>query len=352
MPISIRIITLVLLLSAAASVSAFAAQLDDYIRRVDSARAGVNLLLENVSRAETGESPSAPDSEIFAELRKRLQNAEKVETSRGTIETNNQWFADGLRTAEDEPDLAKRAVILSELEQRLGSLSVKLTELQDADGVERSKDDDKRKLAEILERPEYQRPEVEIEEQSQGAKLLTQFLDWLKSFFPDVTPPQGAGAGPMAFAGLLQWILIIAVILVLGFVLYKLFPLFAPRFRNALREEREERVILGERIAEDRSAQDLFGEAERLAREGDIRGAIRKGYIALLCELSDRKLIGLARHKTNRDYLRDVRSRKEIYDRMNGLTGAFERHWYGSQNAGSGDWETFRENCGDTLKAV
>ena len=138
----------------------------------------------------------------------------------------------------------------------------------------------------------------------------------------------------------------------LGFVLYKLLPLFAPRFRRIVREGREERVILGEKIGEDQSADDLFGEAERLAREGDVRGAIRKGYVALLCELSDRKLIGLARHKTNRDYLRDVRSRREIYERMNGLTGKFERHWYGGQTARPDDWEEFRQNCGETLKAI
>jgi hypothetical protein len=52
---------------------------------------------------------------------------------------------------------------------------------------------------------------------------------------------------------------------------------------------KQERVILGERISAEETAQILFAEAEHLARQGNLRGAIRKGYIALLCDLSDRK---------------------------------------------------------------
>ena len=340
-----------LLIAAAVSVS-FAAELGDYQGRIDSARAGIGVLLENVAQMEIGEQPTQPDVEVFAELRRLIPNSEKVDAAGGTIETNNQWFAEGLKVAESEKDLAKRSVILSELEQRLGAVSSKLDELQITTNAERSKDEDKRKLSEILSRPEFQRPVKEPEENSENAAWIKRFLEWLESFFPKFSPTEGSAEGASALAGMLQWVLIIAVILVLGFVLYKLLPLLTPRLRRAVREEREERVILGEKIGEDQSADDLFSEAEQLAREGDIRGAIRKGYVALLCEMSDRKLIGLARHKTNRDYLRDVRSRREIYEKMNGLTGKFERHWYGSQSAVSDDWEEFRQNCGETLKAI
>jgi hypothetical protein len=336
---------------AAVSLS-FGADIGEYQRRIDSAKAGIGQLLENVSQNEIGEPPSQPDAEVFAEVRRLVPSTEKIDLAAGTVETNNQWFIDGLKAAEAEKDLGKRAVILTQLDQRLASLSGELDELQASVDRERSKDEDKRKLSEILNRPEYQRPVKEMEEQSEGANWLKRVVDWLESYFPKLSPVEGAAGGVSSFMGVLQWVLIIAVILVLGFVLYKLLPLFAPRFRRVIRAEREERVILGERIGENQSADDLFGEAERLAREGDIRGAIRKGYVALLCELSDRKLIGLARHKTNRDYLRDVRSRRDVYERMDGLTGKFERHWYGAQEARPNDWEEFRETCGDTLKAI
>lgn len=102
-------------------------------------------------------------------------------------------------------------------------------------------------------------------------------------------------------------------------------------------------MILGERISAETSASDLFADAEEMARNGELRLAIRKGYIALLCELSDRKVIGLARHKTNRDYLRDVKKRPQLFTSLASMTSVFERHWYGLKETDVGEWETFRE---------
>ena len=351
MSVEVPKLVLSLLLAAVNTGIAFGAEVPEYQRRVDSAKAGVGVLLDNLSQAEIGETPTQPDAEVFAELRKMIPSMEKIDLPAGSVETNNQWFVDGLKAAEAEKDLRKRAAVLTQLEQRLAALSGELDQLQIRADSDRSKDEDKRKLSEILNRPEYQRP-ARPESEQKDPEWIKSFLQWIEGLFPKISPPDGSAEGAASVAGILQWVLMFAVIMVLGFVLYKLLPLFAPRFRRVIRQEREERVILGERIGEEQSPDDLFGEAERLAREGDVRGAIRKGYVALLCELSDRKLIGLARHKTNRDYLRDVRARREIFERMNGLTGTFERHWYGSQDAIPHDWEEFRENCGETLKAI
>jgi hypothetical protein len=99
---------------------------------------------------------------------------------------------------------------------------------------------------------------------------------------------------------------------------------------------------LGERLEPDATATDLLSEAEALARQGDLRAAIRKAYIALLVELGDRKLISLAHHKTNRDYLNSVRSIPDLHSQMRGLTDSFERHWYGFASATANDWQDFR----------
>lgn len=343
---------LVLLIPTLLALSTLAADLADYQKRVRSARAGIQSLQSNLALEEAGEEPNEPTSAIFAEVRKLIPNSEKIETGSGMIETNNQWFADRLKAAEAETDLTKRAEILQEIEGRLAVLGVRLQELEQAAAAERSKDEEKRKLSEILSRPEYQKPvKEEAAEESILSKWIKQFLEWLESLFP-----KGEGGGSSVnlsgAASVAQYVLIGAIILLLGFLAYKLIPLLAPRFRRGETNERESRVILGETIDDDVSASDLFSDAERLAREGDLRGAIRKGYVALLCEMSDRKLIGLARHKTNRDYLRDVRSRREIYDQMTGITGSFERHWYGSQDAERDDWDEFRRRCGETIKAI
>jgi hypothetical protein len=347
----LRAISTILVLTHVAA-SAVAADLADYQKRVRSARAGVQSLLSNVAVEEAGDEPGEPTAAIFAEVRKLIPNTEKIETGNGSIDTNNQWFADRLRAAEAETDLTKRAGILHEIEGRLAVLGVRLQELEQAAAAERSKDEDKRKLSEILSRPEYQKPvKEEAAEESQLSKWIKQFFEWLEGLFP-----KGSGGGSSVnlseAASVAQYVLIGGIILLLGFLAYKLIPLLAPRFRRGEKSERESRVILGETIDDDVSASDLFSDAERLAREGDLRGAIRKGYVALLCEMSDRKLIGLARHKTNRDYLRDVRSRREIYDQMTGITGSFERHWYGSQDAERDDWDEFRRRCGETIKTI
>src|SRR5207237_7929989 len=120
---------------------------------------------------------------------------------------------------------------------------------------------------------------------------------------------------------------------------------FGPRLwsgRRRKKSKREARIVLGERLEADQTAADLLAQAEMLAREGNLRAAIRKAYIALLCELGDRKIISLAQHKTNRDYLNSVRDKGSLYSSMRKLTNSFELHWYGFVPAGEADWNEFR----------
>ena len=105
--------------------------------------------------------------------------------------------------------------------------------------------------------------------------------------------------------------------------------------------------MLGERLEADQTASDLLDEAEGLARAGELRGAIRKAYVALLCELGDRGVVRLAQHKTNRDYLDAVRraARPRLYTEMLPLTSDFELHWYGLRAASDADWQSFKTRC-------
>jgi hypothetical protein len=109
---------------------------------------------------------------------------------------------------------------------------------------------------------------------------------------------------------------------------------------------------LGERLEPDQTSADLLAQAEALARSGDLRAAIRKAYIALLCELGDRKIVSLAQHKTNRDYLNSVRERARLYKLMLHLTSKFELHWYGFQPAMENDWNEFRSAYQQVVNAA
>jgi hypothetical protein len=160
---------------------------------------------------------------------------------------------------------------------------------------------------------------------------------------PDISPETASGLGSLKVV--LQVVVLAAVLGLIGFLIYRIVPAIRGRLGRKEKEPRGTRVILGEQIEAHESARDLLAEAERLAREGDLRGAIRKGYVAVLCDLSDRRVIALARHKTNRDYLRDVRGNERLFEGLKGLTGAFESSWYGLRPARPEEWESFRDGC-------
>jgi hypothetical protein len=139
----------------------------------------------------------------------------------------------------------------------------------------------------------------------------------------------------MVFRALIFLVVIAALI----FGATKLARRFQVRKKPA--EEVETREALGEEIAEDATAADLFAMASELARQGEYRKAIRRAYIALLCDLDQRGKLRLGRSKTNRDYLDAMRSEQRIYPTFSVMTDAFERAWYGQDRATEGEFRNF-----------
>ena len=337
-------------LFCAAAFSAFAATPDEYKHKIDSAKKHVEELLETVADSELGERDKQRENDLVAQTRKEVPASEKVEWPSGSVETSNQWLSDRLGEFQNEPDSTKRAVILTAVSERLRAISDSIDDLDKAAAAQRTNDQDKQKLAEILRRQEYQKPKVE--EESLFQKWWREFWDWLDRVYPN---PVQAPAPASDFRTLqfgLQILIYLVVIGFVGFLIYKFAPSLMGRFGGKIKKTKQDRVILGERIGADESAFDLFSEAERLAREGNLRAAIRKGYIALLCDLSDRKIVRLARHKTNRDYLRDVRKDNSLFENMTGLTRNFETNWYGLRSTEPSDWEDFRARYLQTIANV
>jgi len=332
----LRLCVLIFLFSATGS----AATLSEYHKKFHKAKESLDVLLfsdvEDSNKAEN----LAQERETLRDIRQKFPATEKVELQNTSVEVNNQWLLEGLRNFENERDSTKRSAILSEISERLGAIETKLNELEKATNANRTKDEDKQKLAEILKRPEYQKP---LEKEESFFQIMwREFKEWLAKFFPNLNlnPAPQTGFGALSF--LLQIVIYGLVLGLIGFLIYRFAPFLRKRFKQKEKKEKGVRVILGEMLAADETSDNLFAEAERLAREGNLRAAIRKGYIALLCELADRKIIGLAQHKTNRDYLRDVCGQQKLHQNMNRLTGSFERHWYGFDSADERDWEDFR----------
>jgi hypothetical protein len=329
------------------STTGFGATVAEYRGKIREARESLDILIySDEEESNQGENLKS-EREILKDIRAALPASETVETGHGSVEVKNDWLLDKLNQFENEKDPVKRTEILSEASDRAGAVEAKLLELEEAVAAERTKDEDKQKLAEILRRAEYQKKEEKQE--SFFHKVWRGFLKWMDRMFPEPNLGAPSKTGFQSFSFVLQLIIFALVAAIVGFLMYRFLPFLSARFKQREKKDTGERVVLGERLAADETSFNLFAEAEKLAGEGNLRAAIRKGYIALLCELSDRKIIGLAQHKTNRDYLRDVRSRTELYQNMNGLTGSFERHWYGFAAPEEKDWEAFREKYRKTI---
>jgi len=325
------------------AASTFAASVDDYQRRIRLADEKAEELIQ---------SAAAPawKRERAAELLTLLPETETIDWPGGALETENGWLMDVVGDYYKEITTPRGKVVLIGISERLKAIDKSINEINSVAAAARSKDEDKQKLAEILRREEYQKPVQKDESLIQ--KWINKLLEWLASVWPSPSLPAEASNAAAPLKSVLQVLIYAAVIALLGFLIYKFAPYIARRFGSETKESRGDRVILGERISAEESAHDLFSEAEQLALRGDLRGAIRKGYLAALCELSDRKLIQLARHKTNRDYLRDVRGRSELHQNMSGLTGAFESNWYGLRDSEQQDWEDFRNGYRRTIASV
>ena len=316
---------------------ASAATLADYRRRVSEAIGAIQQL--QLQLAQGYEDPLQRESSVKAKishLRDQLPAEETVLLRGQSVAVDNSWLHEALNDYEKiRNDNARSAELLKGIGERLLALAERLDEMQK--GVSSgNKDENKGRLAEILRRPEYNK---NVEEGSALDRLWARFLRWLGSLLPKGKPIQPGSSRTLS--GVAQVIVIAVCIAGIALLIWK----FAPRYlrnRGKKKKKREARIVLGERLEPDQTSADLLAQAEALARSGDLRAAIRKAYIALLCELGDRKVVSLAQHKTNRDYLNSVRERVSLHSSMRRLTDTFELHWYGFQPAGEGDWKEFR----------
>ena len=271
-------------------------------------------------------------------LRQLLPAQESVLFNGQNIDVNNAWFHEALDEYQKIGYQRERAAaVVTRTREQLRALLERLDEMKSASSTD-GKDASKARLAEILRRPEFDKS---VAEKSAIERLWEEFLRWLAKLFPRVGPMQpGTGQG---LSGVAQVVVIGFSVLLIAFLIWKFLPRYLrSRGNRKKKAKREPRIVLGERLEPDQTAADLLEQAEALARTGDLRGAIRKAYIALLCELGDRKVIMLAQHKTNRDYLMAVRNRRALYEPMRKLTTSFEVHWYGFVAPAPTDWEEFR----------
>lgn len=315
-----------------------ATTLENYRERVGRAVQALDGLPQ-WAKVESEANYTRRVSATLQQVEEWLLPLEAVELNGTTLSLDNKWLAEALTRYQQiaVDDDARRAAELSQITERLKALNEHLAEL--APQVQAApKDEEKKKLEGILRRPEYN---TKPDEGSALGRLWQRFVRWWRDLFPKQS--ELAPGTSKTFSGLAQLFVISLALAVIGYILWKFTPLFRRGAGIGGRSTKPEaRIVLGERLAANQTSADLLAEAEALARAGELRAAIRKGYIALLCELGDRKIIGLAQHKTNRDYLRAVNTIEPLHGQMQQLTQSFENHWYGFVPATLNDWNAFR----------
>lgn len=328
-------------LTVSLSASGYAISLKEYRGEIETARGYFGSLVNG----------SPPETRSLDTVRRLVPKQQSIEWQGGSVEADSSWLYDAIEHLSSEPDASKRTLMATAINERLAAIVESLDEIDRATASGSTKDEEKQKIAAILARPEYQKPPPE--EESLFSRWVKAFQDWFSRAFPQT--PDIPDGGPQTASSIGLWLQILIYALVIGvivFLLYRFLPFLTERFGSKEKPSSRDRVILGERVSANESASDLFAEAQELARRGDLRSAIRKGYIALLCDLADRKVISLARNKTNRDYLRDLRKRADLFAGVQSLTGQYERSWYGSQAVAPEDWDAFHARYREAITIV
>lgn len=327
-----------LLVILGVKVAAANAPISGYESRIHGAVIQLEAL-EQWGKVDTPTEHAKRVATTLHEVRNALPAQETIEWNGGTVRVNNSWLDTELQAYEKmTPYDPHRADTLAQITERLRAMEDRLTELRSQEGVAGArKDQEKARLEEILRRAEFN---AQPPQENVFKRIWTRFVAWLNSLFPTSSR---LAPGSMSWLSFLAMIFIFMLAAgVVGYAIYKFAPFFQRQRAKLKLDKREARIVLGERLAPDQTPADLLGEAEALARKGELRAAIRKAYIAMLCELGERKILALAQHKTNHDYLRAVRERRPLLDEMQKLTNSFENHWYGFGQTTADDWTAFR----------
>src|SRR5260370_4061616 len=207
----------VVLASLACFARAGAATLADYRHRVSAAIA----VIEQLQAASNDEDPSLREHLIItsvARIREELPAKETIQLNAQGVIVDNTWLHQALQDYEKTNNTrAQRADALARIEEHLRALDERLEEVQSRKAADGDKDGDKGKLAEILRRPDYNKPVTE--EGSALGRLWDPFVSWLLSLLR-VSKPMTRTPSPF-LSGLIQLVLVFSCVEAMTFATSK-----------------------------------------------------------------------------------------------------------------------------------
>jgi len=268
-------------------------------------------------------------------IKRLLPRFERVEFEGREAAADNGWLYMLLDSYAAEKDPQQRVALLNEAAGRLRALDDHLRRAETAAADENP--DTRERLREILSRRAYQ-PEPETAAGGFIKKVIRKIRDILGEVYSALMRLIERLFGAGASSG---WVSQALVFLVLGTALIVTALLVRRVRRRPQRKRVKTRLVLGEEIAADGASRELAEAGLAAARAGDFRTAVRKLYVSLLYELSERKLIELEDSATNHEYLRKAARFAGLAGPMRYLTERFDHVWYGMFASSEGDFAAY-----------
>ena len=315
-------LTLILSLCLGAEVLA-AATLLNYEQRVVRAA-------EQIERIKADQDY---DEEGINYIKRLLPRTEQIAFDGRRITVDNTWLYELLDSYKAQSDSQQRTALLNEAGGRLRGLD---SHLRRAEAVDASQVDPRDKIRDILSRPAFQ-PEQETPVGAFIRKVLRKVRSFVGEIYSALTRLLERLFGSSADAG---WISNLVLILALAAAVI-IAVRFAGRLRRPQARRKKTRLVLGEEIAIDGTSRELAEAGLAAARKGDFRTAVRKLYVSLLYELSERNLIELEDSATNHEYLRRASSLSGLAGPMRYLTDRFDYVWYGMFPSSADDFAAY-----------
>ncbi len=328
-----RLITAILLIFLMMAESFAAASLLDYEKRVARAT-------EQIERAMTDENHFEEGSSY---VKKLLPPSEQIESTGKVVTVDNRWLHEKLdaAAAEKAPDL--RVIILNKIYGSLQALDLRLIDAEDISRESATKADSREKLKQILAQEQYlEKKENRISKFIRETR--NQVFGYLSKLWNTIMNALFGAAGE---ASSLFRILFWGIILIATYFIVRMLMRFKPGKKKS-----KKRTVLGEEIDDDMKPGDLADAALAAAKAGDFRLGVRKLYIAFLYEMSERNLIELDSHSTNREYLTKVSRFVQLAPSMKYLTDRFDFFWYGMFPSTQEDFISYLEKYREAINKV
>jgi hypothetical protein len=320
-----KLIPITLLTLLLATQARGASRLLNYENRVVRAAEQIERIKTDRDYAEEG----------ISYIKRLLPRSEPIEFDGSEVAVDNTWLYALLDSYTAEKDPQQRVAKLNEAGGRLRALDENLRRVESLEASDSGTA--REKIREILSRPAYQ-PEQETAIGAFVKKWLRKVRGFMGEVYLALTRLLEKLFGASAQGG---WISKLLVIVVLSAALLAV-ALLARRIRIPKVRRKKTRLVLGEEIAADGTSRELAEAGLAAARAGDFRTAVRKLYISLLYEMSERNLIELDDSATNHEYLRSVSRFTALAGPMRYLTDRFDYVWYGMFPSSEEDFAAYR----------